>query len=184
MTPGACTKLPLILLFFIMSVPDLALPQTRADGSQSKVAGRIDEVHGKWTVICLPRDGQRVCAVRQIQAGREDGKPVLLVELRPSAQGAAKGGIMLPNTLRPESGVRLALDGEAATINLPIRDCNERGCAVTVTFAGPAFEKLRNGRQLQVAGSGHDGTPKVFAVDLNGLSDAVARSLQLEQQRD
>ncbi|MBF2717681.1 invasion associated locus B family protein [Agrobacterium vitis] len=184
MTSGACKKLPLILLFFIMSVPDLALPQTPADGSQAKVAGRIDEVHGKWSVTCLPRDGERVCAVRQIQAGRESGKPVLLIELRPSAQGAGKGGNMLPNTLRPETGVRLALDGGAATINLPIRDCNDKGCAVTVTFAGPAFEKLRNGKQLQVAGSGHDGTPKVFSIDLNGFSDAVARSLQLEQQRN
>lgn len=184
MTHGACWKLPLSLLFIVISVPDLARPQTPVDGSQTKVAGRIDEVHGKWTVTCLPRGGERVCAVRQIQAGRGNGNPVLLVELRPSLQGAAKGGIMLPNTLRRETGVRLALDGEAATINLPIRDCNNKGCAVTVTFAGAAFEKLRNGKVLQVAGAGRDGTPKIFAVDLAGFSDAVARSLQLEQQRD
>ncbi|WP_377258959.1 invasion associated locus B family protein [Rhizobium puerariae] len=182
MTLKACMKLPPVLLFFVLSVPGLALSQAPADGSAANVTGRIDEVRGKWIVTCLPRNGERVCAVRQIQNSKENGKPVLIVELRPSVQGTAKGGIMLPNTLRRDAGVHLALDGDAAKITLPIRDCSEKGCAVTVSFAGAAFQKLRSGKRLQVAASGQDGRLRMFAIDLDGFSDAVTRSMQLEQQ--
>lgn len=189
MKPTSFVKLKLALLFFIAFIPMSALSLAQTDEPQAERASpnvqpRFDEAHGKWTVTCLTRSAERVCAVRQFQTDRQTGKPVLMVELRPTMGGSAKGGIMLPNGLRREAGIRVVLDGNASGQSLPIRDCSEKGCAVTVTFSEAAFEKLRQGKLLQLLAAKADGKPQIFAIDLNGFSNATARSVQLERRQN
>ncbi len=112
-------------------------------------AAAIEEVHGDWTVFCRPRGGERVCAVRQIQAQKQSGKPVLLIELRASADGAAKGGVMLPNSLRRDAGVRLALDAAAAA-----RPANQ----------GLHGKRLRGHRDIRGSGFREASQRQVFAI--------------------
>lgn len=179
---SALTIRKAVPLLFAMLLPPLAIAQDReiSDAKES----RIDESYGKWMVMCLPRNGERVCAVRQHQVDRQTGKLALLIELRPLWNGSAKGGIMLPKDFRPKTVVRLALDGRAAGSPLEVKECSDRGCVVAVTFAGPAFEKLRHGRLLELSAVRVDGAALMLQIDLNGFAAAVGRSIQLEKNHD
>lgn len=182
MTFSISMKLRSALSFLALLLPLSGFAQGHDISETTR--SRINEVHAKWTVMCLPRDGTRVCAVRRLQSDRQTKKPFLLIELRPTSQGSAKGGIMLPKDLQPDAVVHFALDGNAASHPLEIKECSDRGCGVTVTFSGAAFEKLRSGKVLQLRAIRIDGTPQMFEVDLNGFAAAVERGIELEGSCD
>lgn len=160
--------------------PSVIHAQNSRPSTNSDPSSKIEEFFDRWTVLCLPRDAQRICAIRQVQVERDSRKPILLVELRVTSDNIAKGGVMLPNTLSKQQGVQIMLDGNIAANSLPIRDCSEKGCAVTVTFAGAALQKIMSGKHLQFLAITEHGTPQTYSVDLAGFKHAAARSMQLE----
>lgn len=145
---------------------------------------RIEEVVGKWILTCLPREGQRICAIRQIQVERRTNSRVLMIEMRGSSDGTVKGGAILPHDLNKEAGIHVSLDGKGSGPVLPIRECTPKGCTVTMTFAPPAMEKIRNGVQLQFIATQMDGRTRMFYVDLSGFAQAIDRGLELERVFD
>lgn len=162
--------------------PSVVHAQNLNPSTNTDFSSKIEEFFGRWTVLCLPRDAQRICAIRQVQVERDSRKPILLAELRVTPDNIATGGVMLPSDLRSEQGVRIMLDGNIAVNSLPIRDCSEKGCAVTVTFAGVALQKIMRGKRLQFLALNAQGTPQTHSIDLAGFKQTAERAMQLEYE--
>ncbi|MGE0393090.1 MAG: invasion associated locus B family protein [Vicinamibacterales bacterium] len=146
-------------------------------------ATAIEETHGDWRVICVPRPDGTHCVVSQQLMDPNTRQRVVAVELAPADGDGLTGTMALPFGLRLATGVTVQIDGTAEGQAHAFHTCVPAGCLVPLTLDASATARLREGAAITLGASAAEGAqPVQFRVSLTGFASALARARALGEK--
>jgi invasion protein IalB len=151
------------------------------EAMQAGDATSQQEMHGDWRVACAQQNGRKVCALSQQQTDKDTHQLLLAVELKTPAIDKTAGMLILPFGLALDRPVTLQMGEAVVAPALHFRTCIPVGCLVDLAFDPPTVALLRKGTTLTVRATADGGQGAVFAISLNGFSDALDRLAALEK---
>lgn len=145
-------------------------------------ASALEEAHGDWRVVCVPRPDRTQCTLSQQLLDANSHQRVLALELSARAADRAEGLLAMPFGLRLSSGVTFQIDDETTGPAQPFNTCVPAGCLVPVMADAAMLGAFRRGTALNLTAVAVDSGQTVrFRLSLNGFTTAFARTLALSQ---
>lgn len=148
-------------------------------------ASALEETHGDWRVICVPRPDGTHCAISQQLVDTKTRQRVVAIELTPADGERLTASLALPFGLRLAAGITLQIDDAQASAPYAFHTCVPAGCLVPIAMDAATTAALAAGTRLAIgATAAEGGSPVRFEISLTGLAGATARARALATARE
>jgi len=157
-----------------------ALPSPAPAKQLPNGASSITESYGNWTVNCRLNDGQKLCALSQIQGNKQTGQRTFAIELATPKGGKTEGSVLMPFGVKLDAGATMKLDDKDFAQPLHYATCLPEGCLLPVSFPANSIEAMVKAKVLSLTSvSLGNGQAVTFSVSLDGFPAALKRVSEL-----